>query len=336
MGVKNRLSTLMLAGAGLVAAPAHAAPINGGGLQQGSAVVYPLFQLAADGYTTVVRLTNNHPTEDVTVHLVRVCGGIKSFGGEGFCDASNRQVELTHNQTKAWNVENFFGVNAQDCETRTGFVIAYAVDPDQANVPIRWNWLSGSTYQRRLGGNPFPNATAGAQAVAFEGLSGSRCSEVSVGQGQPLYGAAGGAFPQLPFDGCAYEELPETLHTDFLATTNAGNPVNGRRSALALLTLDVSAGFQNDPTVVALDWYNEDEDLFSTSLEYVCHVYKELQDISSAFELGPLGSFLGTLYVTPFGTDAILGQIKELEPNRETLRSLFHDDKERETVFQGR
>lgn len=331
MKMRKLVTGLALAGAGLLAAPTQAAPINDGGLQKGSAVLYPLFQLAADGYTTVIRLTNNHPTKDVTVHLVRVCGGIKSFGGQGTCDASNRQVKLTHNQTKVWNVENFFTINPIDCETRTGYVVAYAVDANAASVPIEWNHLSGSTYQRRLPNVQFPNATAGAQAVVFEGDPGN-----AVAEGAALPGAVGGAFPLLPFDGVAYQQLGTTLHTDFISTTNAANPANGRRSALAVLTLDIDAGFQNDPTVIAVDWYNEAEDIFSTSHEYVCHDYQELQDISAAFTLGNLGSFYGTLYVTPFGTDAIQGQIKELEPNRETLRNLFHDAVLRSTTFQGR
>lgn len=332
MKMKLLASVVALAGSSLLATPSQAAPINDGGIQRGSAVLYPLFQLAADGYTTVIRLTNNHPTKNVTVHLVRVCGGIKSFGAQGFCDASNREVTLTHNQTKTWNVENFFSINPNQCETRTGYVVAYAVDAQAGSVPIEWNWLSGSTYQRKnanaVGG---PNATAGAQAVVFEGDPGN-----AVAEGAPLPGAAGGAFPLLPFNGIAYQQLGTVLHSDFISTTNAANPVNGRRTAIGLLTLDVQAGFQNNTTVVALDWYNEAEDKFSTSLEYVCHVYRELQTISNSFTLGGLGSFYGTLYVTPFGTDAIQGQIKELEPNRETLRNWFHDAVLRSTTFQGR
>lgn len=331
MKMKKTLAALALAGAGLAGTSVQAAPINDGGLQAGSLVLYPLFQLQGDGYLTQIRLTNNHPTSDVTVHLVRVCGGVDTVGnGKASCDASNREVELTHNQTKVWNVQSFFQINEAACETGEGFIVAYAVDPDAASVPIEWNHLSGSSYIRRTAA-PFPNATSGAQAVVFEGDPGN-----AVAQGAPLPGAMGGAFPTLPFDGAAYQQLGTVLHSDFIATTNAANPTQGRRTAIALLTLDIDAGQTNDETFVALDWYNEAEDLFSNSMTYVCHGYSELQDISGSFTLGGLGSFFGTLYATPFGTDAIQGQIKELEPNRETLRNWFHDANLRSTTFTGR
>lgn len=330
MKMKKLLAGLTLAGAAALTAPAQAAPVNDGGIQLGSAVLYPLFQLADEGYTTVIRLTNNHPNDDVTVHLVYVCGGEKDPDAARNCNAGNREVTLTHNQTKNWNVENFFQIGAA-CITRSGFVLAYAVDRDQASVPIEWNHLSGSTYQRRLPGAFKPNSTAGAQAVVFDGDPLN-----TVAEGAPLPGASGGAFPQLPFDGAAYQQLGTVLMSDFIATTNANAPANGRRSAIALLTLDIQAGFQNEPTVVALDWWNQAEDIFSTSHEYICHTYKELQEISGQFNLGNLGSFYGNMRITPFGTDAIQGQIKELEPNRETLRNFFHDADLRSTTFQSR
>ena len=66
---------------------------------------------------SVLRVTNNHATQSVRVHLVRVCGAAVGFGGEGFCEASNREVTLTHNQTRVVNVQNFFGINPDSCAT---------------------------------------------------------------------------------------------------------------------------------------------------------------------------------------------------------------------------
>ena len=106
----------------------------------------------------------------------------------------------------------------------------------------------------------------------------------------------------------------------------------GRRIA----SLGIQAGARNSPTLVALDWYNEAEDLFSTSYEYVCHGYRALQDFGGSFNLDNLGSYMGTLYVTPAGNHAVIGQIKELEPNRESLRQMSGELPLRATEFRRR
>ena len=46
--------------------------------------------------------------------------------------------------------------------------------------------------------------------------------------------------------------------------------------------------------------------------------------------------FYGTLEISPLNNHAILGFIEEIEPNRRTLRPLFHDNVPRMTTFIGR
>ena len=179
-----------------------------------------------------------------------------------------------------------------------------ALGPGQ---PISWNNLSGSLYVRTVGGRGL-NWTMATQGFTVQ-------SPQPVGA--PI--GTGGAFPVLPFNGIDLHQLPTLSHTDFVA--DSGN----RGSAVWLLSLDIQAGASNPPTGVALDWWNETEDVFSTSLQYVCQVRIPLKDASSAFTLGGLGSFYGNLKVTPAGPGAVLGFIEELEPNRRTLRVLSTD-----------
>jgi hypothetical protein len=89
------------------------------------------------------------------------------------------------------------------------------------------------------------------------------------------------------------------------------------------------------PTVVAVDWWNEAEDVFSTSHQYVCQTRRSLTGLSSSFSQSGLGSFHGNLRITPAGRDAVIGFIEEVEPNRRTLRPLFHDNVPRMTTSDG-
>lgn len=267
----------------LWAAQAGGAPINGGGLQPGHTVIYPLFLI--EDHLTTFRLTNNHPEDDIQVELVAICSGERSFGGQGFCAKHDRAITLTHNQTTVRNVRNFFSLDPAQCPT--GFLRATAIgDPN-------FNLLSGSTYIRRTAAN-LPNATSAAAAIAIR---------------------SDGNLP------------PGTvLQSDFISTTNFLNPDAGRRSALALVNLDTIPGIANDATQVAIDWYSESEDLFSGSLEFYCHTYVDLHQINGGFRTPTLGSLYGSLEVTPLGAHRVLGQIREIEPNRSTLRSLYMDE----------
>ena len=287
--------------------------------QAGSVVVFNVdIEPGSPPNTSIIRITNNHPQDDVDVHLVNVCRGLLSFGGRGQCAGVNREITLTHNETRVINVRNFFGLDPANCPT--GYVVAYAVDDAAGpNQPISWNFLSGSQYVRGVPGQSLPNWTKGAQAYAIQS---PQPAGALIGQG--------GTAPKLPFDGFDLRQLPTEHSTDFVAD------LGSRKSALILMTLDVEAGAQNDSTLVALNWWNEQEDEFSGSLEYVCQVKIDLADISGLFEIGNFGSFYGSLRISPLNQHAILGFIEEVEPNRRTLRPLFTDNVPRMTTFTGR
>jgi hypothetical protein len=280
--------------------------------------------------TTTLKISNTSNSTGVWVHLVRVCGGIKSFGGQGLCQGSDRTQYLTPGETWVRDVANFFGIDRDNCPT--GYIVAYVQKASNDSQPIVRNVLIGSVHMNSAGA--LNQRTSGMQVYGFQAAG---------ADGADVAGATGGPFPQLPFDNAGYAAPATTYSTDFLATAGT------RFSELTLLTLDIQAGAQNDPTLVALDWYNQDEEPYSGAIEYVCHVRVRLDDELNAAQPGAgvqggnnftaanLGSQYGLLVMTPFTANhALLGAIMEQGQNRQTLRGLWHDDTPRPTTFIGR
>jgi hypothetical protein len=304
----------------------------------GSVVVYPLFDInndAGNARSTTMKLSNVGDAA-IWVHFVRVCAGIKSFGGEGLCQASNRQAKLTPKETFVRDVANWFSIDRDACPT--GYIVAYVQQSEVDKTPINSNNLIGSLHMNSAGS--LNQRTAGMQAYGFQGLG---------APGTPLGGNSGGGFqPTLAFDGANLAAPPTTHWTDYLAT------VGQRNSVLTLLTLDIAAGAQNFPTLVALDAWNQGEEYYSGAIEYVCHVHVRLDDEVNAKQPGAgvqgglafgkasnLGSSYGLLQMTPLDTanatgHAIMGAISEFGQNRHTLRGLWHDDEPRPTEWKGR
>jgi hypothetical protein len=163
-------------------------------------------------------------------------------------------------------------------------------------------------------------------------------------ENDPVAGAMGGVQPVLPFDGFGYVTPATTYWTDYLASTGQ------RFSELTLLTLDVTAGAQNPTTLVGLDAWNQDEELYSGAIEYVCHVRVRLDDELNTAQPGAgvqggasfgkasnFGSAYGLLQMVPLTErHAILGAIVEHGQNRQTMRGLRRDDVVRPTTFYAR
>jgi hypothetical protein len=300
----------------------------------GSALVYPLFDVnndAGNARATTFKLSNLG-NEKVWVHFVRVCGGIKSYGGQGLCQASDRQIELTAKETIVRDVRAFFSLNRDTCPT--GFIVAYAQVSQNDKQPKVYNNLIGSLHYNSFGN--LNQRTSGMQALAFQAEG---------AQNTAVAGSSPGPQPALPFNGTTGYTSPAKVYwTDYLATAGT------RFSELTLLTLDTTAGFQNDPTYVALDAWNQDEESFSGGIEYVCHVRVRLDDEvnlaqpgagvqgGAAFGTqGGLGSAYGLLRMESLTPQhAILGAIMEQGQNRQTMRGLFHDETIAPTTFFGR
>jgi hypothetical protein len=285
----------------------------------------------AGSVDTTHRIVNHDDTSTVAVKLIRVCGGVKSFGGEGLCAASDREISLTAEQTVVYDVRTFFSLSRETCPT--GYILAYAANGLASDTPIVFDKLSGTV---QLSGNVGSNRRAGgAAAVAFQ-TAGAQV------QGANVAGATGAPAASLPFNNTGYVQVASNYSTDFLTTSGNGN----QKSELSLATLDIQAGAQNSPTLVNWRAYNELEEEFSGSVEYVCHVRVRTDD-----EVGPVagagmqggnaiarnnfGTTFGKINLFPFGTDAIVGWITEYTANRMTYRNLIQltRNPDRSTTF---
>lgn len=314
------LTSLALAGA-ILAGPAAAQVFDGD--TPGSVLVFPKFQVRADDgqvnaqNATQIRIANESQ-DDITVHLLYVCGKRKVVGDpqQVLCPAENRTVDLTGHETWVRDVETFFRPSCKE-----GYIIAYAYDGVR-KVAISHNRLKGSYHIFRTQ----PNRQSAEQAIAIQ-------SPVAMGADTDLNGDG-----RLDFDGAEYRHVANTLDTDFRGTSF--NPL--RASELTLLTLDVRSGGQNFPTRVGIDYWNEYEVPFSASHEFFCWDQIRLDHISSQFRVNNLGSLYGLLVVTPLHngiTDdptprkTILGAIREVGQGFHTMRNLYHDQVQRSTAF---
>ena len=101
----------------------------------------------------------------------------------------------------------------------------------------------------------------------------------------------------------------------------------GKRTDLILLTMDVKSGLANPQAQVGLNWWNQFEDEFSSTLRFTCWAEWGLETISGSFLAANLGSPIGSLElraVTAGGyRPTLLGVIRETGPGP-TLRRLYH------------
>ena len=294
----------------------------------GSFLVIPKFDIRTDA-STQIRIVNNGENlrnsqgdvVDLKVKLNYVCPGIKHVND--FCASLDRTVTFTVNQTQ------IIDVASQHPPCNQGYVIAYVLDP-KTNKPVSYNYLTGS-YHISVGATHLAENAIAVQSPAPDGTV--------LGSGNPV---------QLRFGGGDYSAMGTSLYTDFLASCE--EPAMGSR--LTLLTLDVLAGMQNPPAVVAIDFWNAAEVPFSTSHEFICWTDKELEEIDVNFLEDNLGTVHGSMKITPLPNcplpggcpplapyDAtILGAINEWDADNVTTtsRALFHDQVSKSTAYQPR
>lgn len=122
----------------------------------------------------------------------------------------------------------------------------------------------------------------------------------------------------VPFTG-TYAALPARIFSTVQYDKLTGNlPL--ARTSLTLLTLDVRSNRSNNPTFVDLNFFNENEELVSTSTEFICWTQVPLSDIDGNLTQSGMGSRKGLVssdFVAekiPFGgsTDPITGPVPVL------------------------
>jgi hypothetical protein len=310
-------ATMVMVGLGLAfASPGATQPTVFDDMVPGSFLVFPLFDVAA-GNSTQLRITNTGP--DVRVQLNFVCPGSKKHP---YCDALDRHKKLTPYETLVVDVADY------NPPCNAGYVVAFA--ENSSREAIAFDHLIGSYHITSKG------SLEAAPAISIQSVKGE--GDNLGADGELQFGTAAGPDPD-------YRELPSHLYTDFRAVYPGTVG-----SDLILLTLDSIAGGHNPVTSVDIDFWNEHEDPFSTSWEFVCWTRVPLEQIDLNFLAGPFGYDYGHLKVRaepkcpiaggcpplePFDP-TILGAINEFDSGTRTKRNLFHDREPKSTVFVPR
>jgi hypothetical protein len=258
--------------------------------------------------------------------------GVKGFKAESRCEATDVHLRISPHGTAVIDV----GPYAQ-CDE--GFVVAIAEEapltPTQpsSGQAISWNYLTGSYHIVSSEG------AEAEQAIAIQSI----LPDLTV--------LTGGGLQFGPDPDPAtqdYVALGTTLYTDFRASGMvADQPEEQLGSELILLSLDIIAGAQNPPTLVNINFWNENQVQYSASVEYVCWTRVPLEEISDLFLADNLGTATGSMRLTPAencpiaGTcppntpyrPVILGAIDEYGAGFQTKRNLYHDNVPNSTIY---
>jgi hypothetical protein len=240
-----------------------------------------------------------------------VCPSDQSFESKYICKETDFDLFTTVNGTITLNANG--GVSPASAgrvptpPCNRGYLIVWVVGistgstfPDQ---PISFNGLIGDAVLREMGGASAYNAIP-IQAIQAPGLA------VALGAGGSLaftgVAAQYAALPSRIFGSVQFDKLTGSLP---LAQTS-----------LTLLTLDVRSNRSNNPTFVDLNFFNENEELVSTSTEFICWTQVPLSDIDGNLTQAGMGSRKGLVasdffaVKIPFGgsLDPVVGAVPVL------------------------
>jgi hypothetical protein len=309
--------------------------------QPGSVLVFPKFD-ESENTATQLRITNTHDSEYVGVRLDIICPGVKGFKAESRCEATDVHRRISPHGTVVFDVGPY-----APCDE--GFVVAIAEEAPatatqpSSGRPISWNYLTGSYHIISS------DAAEADQAIAIQSF-------------QPDFDPAAPTFLDPEGDGLQfgtpegstgqqdYVALGTTLYTDFRAVGPVPDqPEEQLGSELVLLSLDIIVGAQNPPTLVNINFWNENQVQYSASVEYVCWTRLPLEEIGDLFLADNLGTATGSMTLTPAENcpiagacgpgllppyqPVILGAINEYGAGFQTKRNLYHDDVPNSTIY---
>jgi len=195
-------------------------------------------------------------------------------------------------------------VPAPPCDR--GFLIAWVVSPADGDAPraIKFDGLLGHAVLRNNGNDASAYNAYPIQAVSTLALNALTDVDGDL---------------RLDFNGTTEYKLVTgqvraTVQLDRDATRANGQLTRfARESAITLLTLDVISNRPNFPTFVDLHWFNEQELLLSTSLEFICWIQVEITDIDDNlddfFGRKALMESTEAEKVAIFGVDDIAGPV---------------------------
>lgn len=289
----------------------------------GSFLIFPEFNIAPPAATEIRISDLQTPAGGgfSYIHMHYICPG--GTGTTGTCFATDTHEITPFHGTIVLDVG--FKLGPSPACTH-GFIIAFAEDVH--HVPIASNNLIGSVQiSKGFDGGPTGSAfaldiyTANAWAV-----------QSRKDQGTPLgtFDPVSGEF-LLTFGLAAesdYIALPGVLHSDFRAVT-----LPSVRTELIIFTPTISAGRANPAVTVNINWWNQFLDEYSTTTSFVCWREYELENLSSLFTTGELGTIYGSMQVRALTSGgyspSILGAIKTTIPAiggipATTYRKMYH------------
>jgi hypothetical protein len=269
--LKNTLRLMSLIPVLALATPALAgsdssSPVMNDPSQPGAVIVWPKFQTGSvnvfpgtagqfSAAQTLIELANVGGT-DVTVHMEWVCPG-KTVGEiPSVCSAVDFLVPLTANQKVTFNPSGVVNPIPSDYNETVGPLIPVPPAPCPRGYLIGWVVSPTSGNQNVLVGDAvvrsFGTDLQSYKAITIQAVGGTASST-----------------PSLIFDGQSghYAQLPNQLYGDVSFDSNVNPPFHNE--ALIFLSLDVNTnGTTTNPTIVPLDFYNYNEQLFSIDAGY--------------------------------------------------------------------
>jgi hypothetical protein len=219
-----------------------------------------------------------------------VCRGEEDADEPDFrvCRESDFELSTTVNGTLFLTTEDLTVVNQRNgaftripqppCEdVAQAYLILWVIDA--FGNAIKADALIGDAILR---GGPGPRAceTAGNTTCAesYNAIPIQAAEDLSIGEVTDRDGEG-----DLDFDGSEYKMLTGviigTVRYPGSTVNNAGLTTGSIQTVLTLLTLDVRSNRVNDVTSVDLNFYNEGEDVHSTSTTFVCYKTQQLSDL---------------------------------------------------------
>jgi len=249
-------------------------------------------------------------------------------GQDVTCPESDFDLFTTVKGTMYFNPENVFPTTNQvatpPCER--GYLIVWVVD--SFGRAIKFDGLIGDAVIREDDSGQSAGAYNAIPIQAAGGLPNLAPTDVNLNA-------------KLDFNGTEYERITGRVYGTVRYDDNGLGTMTGPiETHLTLLTLDVRSNNLNNPTIVPLNFYNQNEVLRSTSTLFFCWTEVQLTDLNSGLTsaFGRKGLVeSGQAYKTQYiGDDAtgpvtLIGIVETKERDlrgsiyREYSYSLFHD-----------
>ncbi len=237
--------------------------------------------------------------QKVKIRFHYVCGSSEaSFASSFICRETDFEFFTTVNGKVVFNTEGVLPGNALSPQPQCdrGYLIAWVIDT--SDRPIKFDGLIGDAVLRETG-----TSVGGYTAIPIQ-------ADPALANGALITLGASGS---LLFDGAAghYQAVTGVIYADVAFDRPPVAPATGPRTTLlTLLTLDVRSNRPNFPTFVDLDFFNSNEQLLSTSTEFICWQEVSLSGINDGFGGVPLPSPAGAFPINTTLTGPNMGTRK--------------------------